>query len=255
VRAEWYALAMDHAQEANSADFAHSKAAAFLRVCEQPRTSGREIHATPNASRSSRVWCTPSRRICNLFNSGRNRALIPRFMLAVILVGGTLADAQSGPDLTWTQHPKLTWNDFRGRPPQSPAYPSAESDTGFKYELLCRNGLLDIDAAAFFSPSGSWVKPSDKTAELLRHEQGHFDMAELYALKLRKAVRDSQFSCQDRFKARAAGEKMAGDFQRDWENAEREYEDTTREGRDVKQQDAASSRIAAGLAALNAYQQ
>lgn len=181
--------------------------------------------------------------------------MIPKLILALILVAGMPAYAQSGPELNWTQHPRLAWDDFRGRPPQSGAYPSAESDTGFRYQLVCRSGLLDVDAAAFFSPSGSWVKPNEETPELLRHEQGHFDMAELYALKLRKAVRDSKTSCSDRAAANAAGQKMASEFQQDWEKAERDYESGTTEGSDVKRQDAASSRIAAGLAALSAYKQ
>lgn len=75
-------------------------------------------------------------------------------------------------------------------------------------------GLLDIDAAAFFSPSGSWARLDGKTPELLTHEQGHFDMAELYALRLRKAIQDAKIGCEDTAKANAAGERIVGEFQR-----------------------------------------
>jgi hypothetical protein len=163
--------------------------------------------------------------------------------------------AQSEPDLTWTQHPTLTWDDFKGHPPKNATYPSAVSDAGFKYQLVCRNGMLDVDPTAFFSPSGSWVKPNEKTAELLKHEQGHFDMAELYGLKSRKALRDAKISCEDRAKANAAGEKIEREFQKDWLNAEHEYEEGTKYGTDLTKQDAASRMIAADLAALSAYQQ
>ena len=95
------------------------------------------------------------------------------------------------------QHPTLTRDDFKAARQKSISYPSALSDTGFKYQLVCSNGMLDIDVAAFFSPNGSWVKPDGKTPELLRHEQGHFDMAELYALRLRKATPDAKISCDD----------------------------------------------------------
>jgi hypothetical protein len=159
------------------------------------------------------------------------------------------------PGYTWAQHPRLTWDDFRARPPKSTSYPSAVSDTGFKYQPVCINGMLDIEAAAFFSPSGSWVKPDGKTPELLRHEQGHFDLAELYALKLRKAIQDAKIGCGDTAKANAAGEKIVGEFQREWQDAERDYEESTKFGTDLKEQDAASGRIAAGLAAMSAYRQ
>lgn len=112
--------------------------------------------------------------------------------------------------------------------------------------------MLDIDANAFFSPGGSWVKPNDKTPELLKHEQGHFNMAELYALRLRKAIRDAKIGCADTAKANAAGQKMVAEFQKDWVNAERQYEEDTQEGRDLAKQNAASDKIAADLAALKA---
>jgi hypothetical protein len=176
-------------------------------------------------------------------------------IVALLVLGCLPALGQSPPGYTWPQHPRLTWDDFRARPPKSTSYPSAVSDTGYNYQLVCRNGLLDIDAAAFFSPSGSWVKPDGRTPELLRHEQGHFDMAELYALRLRKAIQDARISCEDKAKANAAGERVVADFQADWENAEREYEEATKYGTDLKEQEAASARIAAGLTALSAYKQ
>jgi hypothetical protein len=174
--------------------------------------------------------------------------------LALLVLGCASAGAQSSPGFGWPQHPRLTWDDFKGRAPESASYPSAVSDTGFKYQLVCRNGLLDIDVAAFFSPSGSWVKPDAKTPELLRHEQGHFDMAEMYALRLRKSVLDAKIGCGDTARANAAGEKMVSEFQKQWQDAEREYEEDTRFGSDLKKQDAASERIAAGLAAMSAYE-
>ncbi len=99
---------------------------------------------------------------------------------------------------------------------------------------------------------GSWVKPDGKTPELLRHEQGHFDLAELYALKLRKAILDAKVGCGDTAGANAAGEKMVSQFQKEWQDAEREYEEGTRFGTDLSKQDAASEKIAADLKAMSA---
>ena len=174
-------------------------------------------------------------------------------ILALLVLNCVPAHAQSGSGFAWPQHPRLTWNDFKGSPPKSASYPSAVSDTGFKYQLVCTNALLDVDVAAFFSPSGSWVKPDGKTPELLRHEQGHFDMAELYALKLRKAILDAKIGCGDTASANAAGEKMVREFQKEWQDAERKYEEDTKFGTDLGKQDAASEKIAADLEAMSAY--
>lgn len=113
---------------------------------------------------------------------------------------------------------------------------------------------MNIDTYAFFSPAASWVKPNQKTAELLKHEQGHYNMAEVYALRLRKAVQEAKVSCDDRAKATAAGQKMVAEWQNKWGLAERDYEEGTAFGTDVAKQDAASARIAADLAAMKATQ-
>ena len=180
---------------------------------------------------------------------------IPKLLFVSLLAGCLPALAQSASDLKWQQHPKLSWGDFRGQPPEHVAFPSALSNTGFKFQLMCGGGMLDVDAYAFFSSGGSWVKPGQKTAELLKHEQGHFDMAEVYALRLRKAVRNAGISCDDRARANAAGQRMVVEFQNGWGNAERQYEQDTQDGTDLARQSAASDRIAADLAALKAYQQ
>lgn len=182
---------------------------------------------------------------------GRAMRVCSSAILALFVLNCVAAHAQSS-GFAWPQHSRLTWDDFKGNPPKSASYPSAVSDTGFKYQLVCRNGLLDIDAAAFFSPGGSWVKPDGKTPELLRHEQGHFDMAELYALRLRKAIVDAKIGCADTASANAAGEKMVSEFQEEWQDAERDYEQDTKFGTDLNKQDAASSKIAADLKAMSA---
>jgi len=150
-------------------------------------------------------------RVRGFFHEAQSMAA--KAIVALIVAACVPAHAQSAPDFTWTQHPTVTWADFKDQPPKSVAYPSAVSDTGFKYQLVCRNGMLDIHAAAFFSPSGSWAKPDERTAELLKHEQGHFDMAESYALRLRKAALDAKVRCDDRAKANVAGQRMVAEFQ------------------------------------------
>ena len=182
------------------------------------------------------------------------RSVAAKAIVASLVLGCLAALGQSSPDYTWPQHPRLTWDDFKASPPKSASYPSAVSDTGFRYQLVRRNGLLDIEAAAFFSPGGSWVKPDGKTPELLRHEQGHFDMAELYALMLRKAILDSKVGCSDTASANAAGERMVSEFQKKWQDAEREYEQDTTYGTDLGKQEAASKRTAAALEEMSPYQ-
>lgn len=90
--------------------------------------------------------------------------------------------------IDWSADRKLTWNDFKARPDaNSPnaaltatnikfdfSYNSAD---GFKYHITCQ-----------FDKNSSWGRI--KTDYILSHEQGHFDIAEIYARRLNKALKE-----------------------------------------------------------------
>jgi hypothetical protein len=155
--------------------------------------------------------------------------------------------------LTWAKHPSLDWSDFQGHPRRSTGEPSAVTDTGFRVQLECREGFLDIRVEAEFYPASSWVKPARKSAELLRHEQGHFDITELYARKIRKAVREQKINCENDRQAESAGKKIFGELDRDWEKAEKRYDVNTKDGTDLVRQREAAETIAKELGDLGGY--
>jgi hypothetical protein len=155
--------------------------------------------------------------------------------------------------LTWDQHPALAWSDFQGRARRNTGEPSAVTDTGFRVQLECKEGALDIRVTAEFYPSSSWVMQGRKSPELLHHEQGHFDITELYARKMRKAIRDAKISCEDEQRAEGAGKRIFEELDRAWEKAEKGYDGETKDGTDVGKQKGAVERIATALAGLRDY--
>jgi hypothetical protein len=162
--------------------------------------------------------------------------------------------AQSQPRvLKWNQHPTLNWTDFQGRPRRTTGEPSAVTDTGFRVRLECRENALDILVAAEFYPRSSWVKSPRKSPELLRHEQGHFDLTELYARKMIKAIRDANIACEDDRRAEAAGKKIFEQLDREWEKAEKQYDAETKDGTDLVIQKKALERIAKELTDPSRY--
>jgi len=127
------------------------------------------------------------------------------------------------------------------------------TDTGFRVQLECREGALDIRVEAEFYMNSSWVKAARKSAELLKHEQGHFDITELYARRMRRAIRDANIGCEDDRPAEAAGKRIFAQLDRDWEKAEKQYDVDTRDGTDLLREKAAIERIARELAELGGY--
>jgi hypothetical protein len=163
----------------------------------------------------------------------------------------TIANGQNA--FSWEQHPKLSWSDFKAKPQRGLEHPEAVTDTGFRTQLMCRGGTLEIDILAEFYPNSSWVKPNRKLTSLLKHEQGHFDITELYVRKMRNAIRNAHVDCEDDAKAEIAGKGILRPLDQEWEKAEKHYDAETKDGSDIVRQTAASERIAAELKAFSRY--
>jgi hypothetical protein len=101
--------------------------------------------------------------------------------------------------LAWHPETKLTWNDFLAEAP------SRNNFAAFTYTLISMeysakitNGKVTpkFEIYAAFNKRKSWVKNQKeaRTAEILAHEQAHFDIAEITARKLRKALLNETYS-------------------------------------------------------------
>ncbi len=139
--------------------------------------------------------------------------------------------------ISWKSDYLLTWNDFQGEPGE---FEFARVQTSYKIEIVPSNVLVDeedniqeyekLTVEAQFFRKKSYTALSDYSASLLRHEQLHFDIAELFARKIRarftelKAAKEAKFSLY-------------------WENystlwkecrkLQKEYDSTTNHGREL----------------------
>jgi hypothetical protein len=91
--------------------------------------------------------------------------------------------------MCWCSRDKLRWDDFKGKLPDNM---SSHLSAATAYTLIPvptkKNNLLSYDIKVVFKKYESWK--TDTSNNLLAHEQLHFDIAELYARKLRKAILD-----------------------------------------------------------------
>ena len=111
----------------------------------------------------------------------------------------TIASAGQGKNeelIRWNENQKLTWADYKGKPKEnSDAAASTATYLGFEFNVG-KNGF-DYKITCTFSKTKSWGL--HKTDYILTHEQGHFDIAEIYARKLNKMMREYNFD-KDNFK-------------------------------------------------------
>lgn len=94
--------------------------------------------------------------------------------------------------MSWSEIKKLTWTDFRANPdPNSDAVALTASGITFGYSVKT-SGKRIVDFSysvqAHFYPNKSWYVKEKGNDHILRHEQLHFDITELYARKFRKAL-------------------------------------------------------------------
>jgi hypothetical protein len=87
--------------------------------------------------------------------------------------------------IVWNEYRPLTWEDFKGKRTED-----AAGDAGTVVQIKAKPYMVKnevrYDVSAVFVVNKSWSDA--QTKELLAHEQLHFDIAELYARKIRKVV-------------------------------------------------------------------
>lgn len=91
--------------------------------------------------------------------------------------------------LLWNEFYKLQWDDFQGEPDKR-SLGDAATAVHIKAKPYLIKRKIHYDVEALFNRKKSWVR--DTSPSLLAHEQLHFDIAELYARKIRRRVQELQ---------------------------------------------------------------
>ena len=87
--------------------------------------------------------------------------------------------------IPWSSTRKLAWDDFLCEPKKDgDAVASTSTSLGLSYQL--RDNQLTFHIICNFSKEKSWG--ALKTDYILAHEQGHFDITEIFARKLYEAL-------------------------------------------------------------------
>lgn len=103
--------------------------------------------------------------------------------------------------MRWAPDRRLVWTDFRGPAPANAGAVAAETAYTLIHGAGCTGSRFEFRVATAFRPNTSWVKPAMFTtaadsARALRHEQTHFDLAEVHARRLRRYYAELIAPCQ-----------------------------------------------------------
>ena len=111
------------------------------------------------------------------------------FLFPVLTIAA-VAQSRNEELISWSEGQKLTWADYKGKPKEnSDAAASTATYLGFEFNVGKKG--FDYKITCTFSKTKSWGL--HKTDYILTHEQGHFDIAEIFARKLNKMMREYKF--------------------------------------------------------------
>lgn len=107
-----------------------------------------------------------------------------------LLTSSVFAQRDNEELMSWNSDKKLTWTDYKAKPdPISDA--AASTSTYLVIDYNIRNNDMSYKIQSMFSKTRSWGL--HKTAYILSHEQGHFDIAEIFARILHKKMSSYKF--------------------------------------------------------------
>lgn len=145
--------------------------------------------------------------------------------VAPLCLAGQAPEGEQPPPVAreWSTGSPLAWDDFLA-PPDAKSKGAALT----AYEIQARR-TCEEDGPAFrvtvrFLPDQSWIKPRQRNARILAHEQGHFDLAEVTARRLRAELGVLDLGCADGV---AAFTKLVADFQSRDLDLQRSYDRQT----------------------------
>ena len=124
--------------------------------------------------------------------------MIHTLVATILLLLPILVPAQGSNEelIHWSVDRKLTWADYKGRA-KTDSDVAASTATYLGIEYSFNNKGFGYKITCSFSKNKSWGL--HKTDYILAHEQGHFDIAEIFARKLNKQMNAYRFD-KDNFK-------------------------------------------------------
>lgn len=115
--------------------------------------------------------------------------LLKRLVIAITFLA--VSAVGFGQDsIPWKAGYKLKWLDFKGVPDKA-SDRVAITVSNIGYSLSYNKSSFTVKVKCIFEKKKSWTTTQDSV--VLVHEQGHFDISEIFARKLRKAFKEYKF--------------------------------------------------------------
>lgn len=169
-------------------------------------------------------------------------------------VAAPVTKPAAGDPIPWSAIRPLTIADFLGRPGPADRL-AASTSTDIKAGAACRDFVFTGTVQATFDPKTSWFRePKTASAALLRHEQLHFDLTELYARSMRQKLQIFQAKA-DCNKLQPAFNTLTKAVYAEWDREQNRYDQETNHGLNAVRQAAWEKQTQRRLTQSQAFAQ
>lgn len=175
------------------------------------------------------------------------------FILSFVCISTAFPLPPAGADgyktfFTWTANRKLNWNDFQGNPVDNTSE-VAMTASSVEFNYYTKNNQIGWKVTAKYFPKLSWSKKNLQSDYILKHEQLHFDITELYTRIFRKRLKENIYSTNDIAKLKSIGK----DIMKEWAKEENNYDKETKHSTDENKQAEWNLNLQQRLNALKDY--
>lgn len=175
----------------------------------------------------------------------------PRIIILFLLFSAGIHAQQPEETILWNERP-LTWQDFKAAPvPENGFHASANTGISYSWSAKIKGQQVELlyTVQAFFYPQFSWVR--EQSNRLLKHEQLHFDISELHARKLRKAM--AEFDPQQQKDLQMSLRKIYENLEAERKAMQERYDRETRHSENVEAQQRWEKEIFLALQELEGF--
>lgn len=153
--------------------------------------------------------------------------------------------------IRWSPERRLIWGDFQGTvdPNRNPTT-QAIAKVVLEVKTSLEDNKIEFQVSSFFDKSGSWTV-NHTSEHILQHEQLHFDIAELYARKLRRTLSGMRGLTFRNLKARV--DEAYRIIQQSHEAMQKRYDRETNHSNNIKVQEEWNRKIPTLLYDLKEY--
>lgn len=173
-----------------------------------------------------------------------------RFAFLVVFVFSIVSGfSQDKQLIAWKEGERLSWNDFTKKRSNNSSGLQALTTAGIGVEFECNGPQPKVLVTCHFKKKESWTRNTE-SAELLAHEQLHFDITELFARKLRKKLSELSDPCGK------GSSKVQGIYDGNFKSLneyQTRYDKQTKHGLNEKEQAEWIAKISAELKELELF--